>query len=173
MDSKSDSVFLPLIGRKVQTLSAATNTSSFEGADFLIYENNKEEIIEESSISAINQIKIPIFISLGSINEDKLFNEMSYLLQCGASGLVVSLDGLKLLGNDALNKIYGMNASDSKMEALNNRLEFDQSNGFPSEKRLTGFVNLLDREVELIETERSLLLETIDVIKRASPLVIF
>ncbi|KAI3764064.1 hypothetical protein L2E82_14064 [Cichorium intybus] len=43
MDSKSDSVFLPLVGRKVQTSDAAMNASSFEGADFLIYNNNGEE----------------------------------------------------------------------------------------------------------------------------------
>ncbi|KAI3760094.1 hypothetical protein L1987_50484 [Smallanthus sonchifolius] len=175
MDSKSDSVFLPLIGRKVQTSNAAMNTamnaSSFEGADFLIYENNKEEIIEESSISAINQIKIPIFVSVGSINEDNLFNEMSYLLQSGASGLVVSLEGLQLLGNDALNKLYSIHASDKKMGALNNGLEFDRSNEFPSEKGFSGFVNLVDREIELIQTERALLLETIEVIQRASPLM--
>ncbi|KAK9067624.1 hypothetical protein SSX86_011735 [Deinandra increscens subsp. villosa] len=171
MDSKSDSVFLPLIGRRVQTSNAAMNASSFEGADFLIYENDNEEIIEESSLSAINQIKIPIFLSVGSIDEDKLFNQMSYLLQSGASGIVVSLECLKLLGNDALNKIYSMHASDKKIEALNSGLEFDGSNGVPSEKRFTGFVNLVDREVELIETERSLLLETIDVIQRASPLM--
>ncbi|KAL8224889.1 hypothetical protein R6Q57_017446 [Mikania cordata] len=167
MDSKSDSVFLPLIGRNVQTSDAALNDSSFEGADFLIFENNKEETIEEATISAINQIKIPIFVSVDSNNEDKLFNKMSYLLQSGASGLVVSLEGLKLLGNDALNKIYSMHASNKETEAL----EFDRSNGVPSEKGFAGFMNLLDREAELIETERSLLLETIDVIQRASPLM--
>ncbi|KAD6120139.1 hypothetical protein R6Q59_026156 [Mikania micrantha] len=171
MDSKSDSVFLPLIGRNVQTSDATLNDSSFEGADFLIFENNKEETIEESTISAINQIKIPIFVSVDSNNENKLFNKMSYLLQSGASGLVVSLEGLKLLGNDALNKIYNMHASNKEAEALHNRLEFDRSNGVPSEKGFVGFMNLLDREAELIETERSLLLETIDVIQRASPLM--
>ncbi|KAI7755491.1 hypothetical protein M8C21_031665 [Ambrosia artemisiifolia] len=171
MDSKSDSVFLPLIGRKVQTSDIVMNGSSFEGADFLIYESSKEEIIDEPLISAINQVKIPIFVSIDSTNEDKLFNEMSYMLQSGASGLVVSLEGLKLLGNDAFNKIYSMRASDTKTEALNNGLEFDRSNGFPSEKGLAGFVNLLDRERELIQTERLLLLETVDVIQRASPLM--
>ncbi|KAM0027846.1 putative dynamin GTPase [Helianthus debilis subsp. tardiflorus] len=171
MDSKSDSVFLPLIGRKVQTSDDAMNGSSFEGADFLIYENKNEQITEEPLISAINQIKIPIFVSVDSINEDKLFNEMSYALQSGASGLVVSLEGLKLLGNDGLNKIYSMHASDKKTEAFGSGLEFDQSNGFPTGKGFAGFVNLVDRERELIQTERSLLLETIDVIQRASPLM--
>ncbi|KAJ0878192.1 putative dynamin GTPase [Helianthus annuus] len=171
MDSKSDSVFLPLIGRKVQTSDVAMNGSSFEGADFLIYENKNEQMTEEPLISAINQIKIPVFVSVDSINEDKLFNEMSYALQSGASGLVVSLEGLKLLGNDGLNKIYSMHASDKKTEAFDSGLEFDRSNGFPSEKGFAGFVNLVDRERELIQTERSLLLETIDVIQRASPLM--
>ncbi|KAF5785073.1 putative dynamin GTPase [Helianthus annuus] len=171
MDSKSDSVFLPLIGRKVQTSDVAMNGSSFEGADFLIYENKNEQLTEEPLISAINQIKIPVFVSVDSINEDKLFNEMSYALQSGASGLVVSLEGLKLLGNDGLNKIYSMHASDKKTEAFDSGLEFDRSNGFPTEKGFAGFVNLVDRERELIQTERSLLLETIDVIQRASPLM--
>nr|GEV07714.1 probable transmembrane GTPase FZO-like, chloroplastic [Tanacetum cinerariifolium] len=71
---------------------------------------------------------------------------------------------LKLLGKDALNMIYSMWASDKRMEASNDGLELDKSNGF------AGFVNLLDREVELVETERSLLREAIDVIQRASPL---
>ncbi|XP_076923259.1 putative transmembrane GTPase FZO-like, chloroplastic [Bidens hawaiensis] len=171
MDSKSDSVFLPLIGREVQHLNAAINGSSFEGADFLIYDNSQEQVMDESSTSAINQIKIPIFVYVDSSNEDKLLNEMAFLLQCRASGLVVSLEGLKLLENNALNKIYSMYASDKKMEALSNGLEFDQSNGLPSGKGYAGFVNLVDREKELIQAERSLLLETIDVLQRASPLM--
>lgn len=171
MDSKSDSVFLPLIGRKVQTSNAAMNASAFEGADFLIYDKDKEESSEGSLVSVINQVKIPTFVTVDSINGDKLFDEMSYLLQSGASGLVVSLEGLKLLGSDALNKIYSMQVSNKRMESLDNRLEFDESNGFPSEKGFPGFVKLEDREAELIETERSLLLEAISVIQRASPLM--
>ncbi|XP_076942044.1 putative transmembrane GTPase FZO-like, chloroplastic [Bidens hawaiensis] len=171
MDSKSDSVFLPLIGREVQTLNAAINGSSFEGSDFIIYDNSQEQVADESSISAINQIKIPIFVSVVSSNKDKLLNEMSFLLQSGASGLVVSLEGLKLLENDAMNKIYSMYASDKKMEALSNGPEFDRSNGLPSGKGFAGFVNLVDREKQLIQAERSLLLETIKVLQRASPMM--
>lgn len=170
MDSKSDSVFLPLIGRKVQTTNAAMNASSFEGADFVIYDKSKEENIADSIIS---QVKIPTFVTVDSITEDTLFNEMSYLLQSGASGLVVSLEGLKLLGTDALNKIYILQASGKNLEDLSNGLELDKFNGFPGEKRLMGFLSLEEREAELIETERSLLLEAIDVIQRASPMVIF
>lgn len=173
MDSKSDSVFLPLIGRKVQSLDAAMNASSFEGADFLIYDNNGDESIEEPSVSIISQTKIPTFFTVNPDNKDKLSNEMSYLLQSGASGLVVSLEGLKLLGNDALNKIYSMQASDKRTEALRNGLVMESENGVLGEKGFTGFVNLEDREVELIESERSMLLEAIDLIQRASPLVMF
>ncbi|CAH1447406.1 unnamed protein product [Lactuca virosa] len=171
MDSKSDSVFLPLIGRKVQSLDAAMNASSFEGADFLIYNNNGEESIEEPSVSIINQTKIPTFFTVNPDKKDKLSNEMLYLLQSGASGLVVSLEGLKLLGNDALNKIYSMQASDKRTEALRDGLVLESENGVLGEKGFTGFVNLEDREVELIETERSMLLEAIDLIQRASPLM--
>lgn len=167
MDSRSDSVFLPLVGRRVQSSNSDMTDSSFEGADFLIYDIHKEESIEKLSASVINKIKIPTFVTIDSVDEDKLLKEMSYLLQSGASGFVVSLEGLKLLGKDALNMIYSMRASDRRMETLNDGLELEKSNGF------TGFVNLLDREVELMETERSLLLEAIDVIQRASPLVIF
>lgn len=173
MDSKSDSVFLPLVGRKVQTADAAMNASSFEGADFLIYDSNKEESIEELSVSVISQVKIPTFVTVDSLDEDSLFNEMTFLLQSGASGLVVSLEGLRLLGNNALNKIYSMQASDKRIEGLSDSLELDRSNGFPGEKGFAGFINLEDQEAELIETERSLLLEAINVIQRASPLVIF
>ncbi|KVH94393.1 Aldolase-type TIM barrel [Cynara cardunculus var. scolymus] len=146
MDSKSDSVFLPLIGRKVQTSNAAMNDSSFEGADFLIYGNDGGESIEELSVSVINQIKIPTFVTVDSVDKDKLFNDISYTLQSGASGLVVSLEGLKLLGNDLLNKIYSMQASNKKPEALRDGLELEMANGFSGEKGFTGFAKLEDRE---------------------------
>ncbi|XP_071738249.1 probable transmembrane GTPase FZO-like, chloroplastic [Rutidosis leptorrhynchoides] len=171
MDSKSDTVFLPLVGRKVQNSNAAMNASSFEGADFIIYDKNKEESIEEVSVSVINQVKIPTFVTVDTLDKDSLINEMTFLLQSGASGLVVSLQGLKLLGNDALDKIYSFQASDKRMEGLSDGLEFDRSNGFPGGKGLAGFINLEDREAQLIETERSLLLEAINVIKRASPMM--
>lgn len=171
MDSKSDSVFLPLIGRKVQTSNAAMNDSSFEGADFLIYGNDGGESIEEMSVSVINQIKIPAFVTVDSVDKDKLFNESLYLLQSGASGLVVSLEGLKLLGNDLLNKFYSMQASNKRPEALRDGLEFEMANGFLGEKGFAGFAKLEDREAELMENERSLLLEAIDIIQRASPLM--
>ncbi|KAJ9543227.1 hypothetical protein OSB04_022934 [Centaurea solstitialis] len=69
MDSKSDSVFLPLIGRKVQSSNASMNDSSFEGADFIIYGNDGGESIEELSVSVINRIKIPTFVTIDSVDK--------------------------------------------------------------------------------------------------------
>ncbi|KAJ6352428.1 hypothetical protein OIU76_001623 [Salix suchowensis] len=66
----------------------------------------------------------------------------SKLLKSGASGLVLSLEELRLLSDDALSQMFD-----------------------------TAFVKLEDREKQLIEKERSILLEAIDVIQKANPLM--
>jgi hypothetical protein len=49
----------------------------------------------------------------------------------------------------------------------------DMENDIHEKTTVAGFVKLEDREKQLIEKERSILLEAIDVIQKASPLVIF
>ena len=76
-------------------------------------------------------------------------------------------------GDEFLQKLFGtVYASDDGGNMSENKLNVD--NGFQSETEVVaGFVKLEDREKLLIETERLVLNEAIEAIKRAAPLVIF
>lgn len=175
MDSKSESVFLPLVARYVQTSNAAVNASSFEGADFLIYDFDGDKYPHELTSSVLGHVKIPTFVTVDLLAEEKLSTEISDLLRSGASGLAVSLKGLRVLGLDFLNKSYGVYGSTrgtpEKQQSLDKLTVLDVDNGFPSEDGMAGFVNLVDRERQFIRTERALLLEAINAIQRAAPLM--
>lgn len=170
-DSMSESVVLPLVGRNVQTLDAAFNASSSEGADFLVCcfgEGQKADVIENSLFT---NVKIPIFI----MNASPLV-DVSKFLKSGASGFVISLEDLSLFNDDVLSQMFYANGTTNEKtdrgEDVSNVKLLDTSNSFFGKERVAGFVKFEDREKQLIETERSVLLEAIDVIKKASPLVI-
>ncbi|KAF5744198.1 FZO-like [Tripterygium wilfordii] len=172
MDSKSDSVVLPLVGRKVQTANAALNASNSEGADFLLYSFGEEQGV------LFDNVKIPIFIGCDAPGGDatSLLAEALKAVKPAASGLVISLDDLRLLSDNVLDELlnaaYSVNTIPknepghfSKLKSLN--VDGDVRGG----KRLLGFVKLEDREKLLIERERMVLLEAIDVIKKTAPLM--
>ncbi|CAK9147067.1 unnamed protein product [Ilex paraguariensis] len=176
MDSKSEAIVLPLVARDVQTLNAAVNASNFEGADFLIYGIDGERDHKELVSSVFEHVKIPIFIMSNTCGVEKLFNEGSQLLKSGASGLVISLEELKSFGDDDLSRLFysiyvPKEPKHEKVQSSQKIWTLDTDNGFPGKKRVAGFTELEDREQQIIEKERSVLLEAINVIQRAAPLM--
>lgn len=174
MDSKSDSVVLPLVARNVQTLDAALSASSAEGADFLIYSIVGDVVPN----SVFLNVKIPIFVMFTSFGDDTLLTEASKLLKCGASGLVLTLNSFKLFTDNALSKLfndaYTLNTRTSDKVYTFSELELlDVDNNVTGRSGVAGFIKLEDREKQFIDKERSVLLEVIDVIQKAAPMVIF
>ncbi|PON55284.1 Thiamine phosphate synthase [Parasponia andersonii] len=176
MDSKSDSVVLPLVARNVQTVDAALNASKSEGADFLIYSIGEEENVDVVLNSIRENVKIPIFVVFSSYGEEVLANEASKFLKSGASGLVTSVNDFAKFSDDALNNLlndaYTLNIrTQDEFDNLNENKLLNGDNGFEAEERVAGFIKLEDREKQFIERERSVLLKAIKVIQKAAPLM--
>ncbi|KAK9161185.1 hypothetical protein Syun_007526 [Stephania yunnanensis] len=172
MESKSDYVVLPIVARKVQTENAALIASNSEGADFLIYSSDKKEHAEVHVSSVAQNVKIPVFSTVALLREDAPFSEASKSLQSGASGLVVGLEDVKLFSNDALSKLFlnvNVRSTISKDENKNS-YKFDKKRSH-GKKGFAGFIQLEDREKQLIEVERMVLLEAISVMQKAAPLM--
>ncbi|KAK0581509.1 hypothetical protein LWI29_014647 [Acer saccharum] len=169
-DSKSESVVLPLVGRKVQTANAAVNASNSEGADFLICGSREGKFVDVVDNSLFDNVKIPVFVIHTSRGEATSLVEMSKFLKSGASGLVISLADLRWFSDDVLGQLFNATYAISKdpQDELNELKLLESDNSFHG---VAGFVNLEDREKQLIETERSLLLEAINIIQKAAPLM--
>ncbi|CAH9081216.1 unnamed protein product [Cuscuta europaea] len=171
LDSKSESVVLPLVARVVETPEAAIQASNSEGADFILYNvgnNRSEEVMR----SVFETLKVPVFVMIGSHGEGKLLNDVSYFLQLGASGFVISIDELKVVGNEEFSKLLlGAHAPEMKTEEGFGLQIFGSGNGFPGKKKVAGFTKLRKRELHLVETEKLILHETINAIKQAAPLM--
>ncbi|KAK9282279.1 hypothetical protein L1049_005193 [Liquidambar formosana] len=176
MDSKSESVVLPLVARNVQTAKAALNASNSEGADFLIYSIDEEKNAGDVMNSVFQRVKIPIFIIFASCGKESSITEASILLRSGASGFVFSLEDLGFFSDDVLSNLFGTESATSKitqegLESFNKLKSLDVDNGFHGKKRVAGFIKLEDREKQFIETERLVLFEAINVIQKAAPLM--
>lgn len=177
MDSKSEElVVLPLVARIVQTPTAAVDASNSEGADFLIYEVGGNSKPEELVSSVFANLKIPVFVTIGSLGDPKLFNEASDLLESGASGIVISMEDLRSVSDDDFGKLfysaYAVKKKTEEKSQSNSQLKVsDLGNGFPGRKRVAGFIDLRDREQQLLEKERLVLRETINVIEKAAPMM--
>ncbi|GMH02685.1 hypothetical protein Nepgr_004524 [Nepenthes gracilis] len=176
MGSKSESVILPVVGRCVQTVDAAVSASKSEGADFLIYSTEVEEHTNVPIQSMCANVKAPIFTTT-TLNEDTVsFDLASRLLRSGASGLVITLRTLKLSMGDTLSKLLSdahttNNRSQDKVTRVNKFKMLDVIDGLAGEKGVAGFVKLEHREVQFIKKERWILLEAINVIQKAAPLM--
>ncbi|XP_019188633.1 PREDICTED: probable transmembrane GTPase FZO-like, chloroplastic [Ipomoea nil] len=172
LDTKSESVVLPLVARIVQTPAAALQASNSEGADFIIF-NVGESRSEEVVSSVFETLKVPVFVMIDSLGEGKLFNEASYFLELGASGLVISTNELKFISNDdGFSKLFfGARALEMKTEEKDRDQVFDSVNGFPGRKGAAGFTKLREIEQQLIKTEKLILRETINAIEQAAPLM--
>ena len=179
MDSRSESVILPLVARSVQSANAALTASNSEGADFLLYGIVEEKQQSRASVTSIfENVKIPIFAMVPSHAKETSLFEASELLKAGASGLVVSLEDLRSFSDDVLRKLFetvhAMNKrTENELQNLNKLKHSVVNSHFPGQRRVAGFTILADREKEVIETERLVLLEAINIIQNAAPLVIF
>ncbi|KAK4357375.1 hypothetical protein RND71_022985 [Anisodus tanguticus] len=177
MDSKSEElVVLPLVARIVQTPTAAVYASNSEGADFLIYEVGVNSKPEELVNSVFEHLKIPVFVTIGSLGDRKLFNEASNLLESGASGVVISMEDLRSVSDDDFGKLfdsaYALKKKTEEKSQSNSPLKIsDLGNGFPGRKGVAGFIDLRDREEQLLEKEKLVLHETIHVIEKAAPMM--
>ncbi|PHT72692.1 hypothetical protein T459_23477 [Capsicum annuum] len=177
MDSKSEElVVLPLVARIVQTPTAAVDASNSEGADFLIYEVSGNNKLEELVSSVFANVKIPVFVTIGSLGDRKLFNEASNLLESGASGIVISMEDSRSVSDDDFGKLfysaYALKKKTEEKSQSNSQVEVsDFGNGFPGRKGVAGFIDLRDKEKQLLEKERLVLHETINVIEKAAPMM--
>lgn len=175
-NSNSESVILPLVARNVQTANAALNASISEGADFLIYDISRDKPVDAAVHSVFENVKIPIFLAFASYGENTLFTEASNSLKLGASGIVISLEGLRLFGDEVLRKLFNPVAMNKrKRDEVGSSIKLklmNVDNGVYGKKVVAGFIKLEDREKQLIETEKTVLLEAISAIQKAAPLVI-
>ncbi|XP_060181363.1 probable transmembrane GTPase FZO-like, chloroplastic isoform X1 [Lycium barbarum] len=177
MDSKSEElVVLPLVARIVQTPTAAVDASNSEGADFLIYEVGGNSEPGELVSSVFQNVKIPVFVMIGSLGDQKLFNEASNLLESGASGIVISMEDLRSVGDDDFGRLffsaYALKKKTEEKSQSNSQLKVsDLGNGFPGRKGVAGFIDLRDREEQLLGKEKLVLRETINAIEKAAPMM--
>lgn len=174
LDSISDSLFLPLVARNVKSTISAVNASKSEGADFLLYDFDEEKL-DMTTDSVFKNVKIPIFILFSSYGENT-FHEALKWLEFGASGIVISLQALRLLSNDAVGKLFDSiftenGRKEDDFESANLSGLLNTGNGALG-TQVAGFANLEDREKQVIETEKLVLREAINVIQKAAPLVI-
>ncbi|KAL8548348.1 hypothetical protein ACS0TY_007609 [Phlomoides rotata] len=176
MDSKTDSVILPLVARNVQTCDAAIDASNSEGADFLILTISGDSFPEELVSSVSGRVKIPIFIMDDSSRDEISLKMSMYSVKSGVSGIVVSVDEFNSMREDGLSKLfYSEYASNKKVEDIGQSADtlkpIDTGNGFYGKKMIAGFTRLEEKEQQFIDKERSILLEAINVIQSATPLM--
>lgn len=175
MSSKSDSVVLPLVGRIVQTVNAALSASNSEGADFLIYRSFTEQW-SDIQLQSINEtVKIPIFVETDLTNNGLLSNIASKVLMSGASGVVTTLDKLKSVADVLSEFLYDTSATSKvfldEVPKPNKLNMFNNNNGFVGEANSSSFVKLEEKEAQFIKKERRLLVEAVNAIEKAAPLV--
>ncbi|XP_031744115.1 probable transmembrane GTPase FZO-like, chloroplastic isoform X2 [Cucumis sativus] len=175
LDSTSDSLFLPLVARNVKSSISAVNASKSEGADFLLYDFDEEKL-DMTTDSVFKNVKIPIFILFSSYGANVTFHEALKWLEFGASGLVISLQALRLLSNDDVGKLFDSiftenGRKEDDIESSNSSSLFNMGNGALGTTQVAGFANLEDREKQVIETEKLVLREAINVIQKAAPLM--
>lgn len=176
MESKTDSVVLPLVARTVQTANSALIASNSEGADLLILAMDNDRCAEVLDNSSYEHVKVPVFTMIDSLVEGTPFTAATKFLQSGASGLVISLEDINLFSDDALDQLltgYKMNRMMQSELQSSNRHEMDLSKRFNGRNEVSGFTTIEDKEKQLIEVEKLVLLEAIAVIRKAAPLVVF
>ncbi|XP_026456540.1 probable transmembrane GTPase FZO-like, chloroplastic [Papaver somniferum] len=162
MESKSDNtVILPLVGRCVNTADAALSASNSEGADFLIYLNYRGNNLD----TIFQTVKVPVFATFGLKGEQLKLADASKLFQSGAGGLVVSLDDLKLLSDDALRNLFTPVSNKTQDDSrIMDRVEQGKNGVIPS-------IDVDEKEAEFIEMEKIVLQDAISIIQKAAPLM--
>uniref|UniRef100_A0A1J3I5A0 Uncharacterized protein in xynA 3'region n=1 Tax=Noccaea caerulescens TaxID=107243 RepID=A0A1J3I5A0_NOCCA len=166
MGSNPDSVVLPLVARIVKDVDSALSAASSEGADFIILESGEDKQVGllADSLLKSKSVKIPIFVTCRSKGEAK---QEFQLLNSGASGFVISLRDLRSSRDVALRQCldgaYGLSheTQNGNEEAL---VEARKNSA-------AGFTKLKDKQKQIIEMEKSVLQETIEIIQKAAPLM--
>lgn len=176
MKSKPDAVYLPLVARNVQTLESARNATISEGADFFVTSTAGLDYASLLANSVTKHVKVPIFFTVVDfIRDDLPSNVLSKLLQSGACGVIVSLDDLKLLGDEFMREmfstVYEVDKTLLNEFPNSNRIESNNVRVVNGKKGISGFVKLDDNEMQLIEAERHLLHEAVTVIRKATPMM--
>ncbi|XP_043691420.1 probable transmembrane GTPase FZO-like, chloroplastic isoform X2 [Telopea speciosissima] len=175
VQSKSESTFLPLVARNVQTASAALNASNSEGADCILYSADGINHVELSVNPVLQNVKVPVFTTIALVGQGSLLTEASKLLSSGASGLVITLEDMKLFSDDTLSKLFNTivinRRAQHQIQSFNKLEKGDVIDKFHEKKGYTGFTKLEDREKTIIERERQVMLETTAVIRKAAPLM--
>ncbi|WZZ11682.1 hypothetical protein YC2023_097603 [Brassica napus] len=159
MGSNSESVVLPLVARIVKDVESALTASSSEGADFLILVGSRED--QQLADSLLKSVKIPIFVVCISKGEAK---EELQLLRSGASGFVVSLHDLRSSRDVALRQFL-----DGASYVNENETPLVEASDL--HEKAAGLVKFEDKQKEIIEMEKSVLRETIEIIHKAAPLM--
>ncbi|ESQ36613.1 hypothetical protein EUTSA_v10006729mg [Eutrema salsugineum] len=174
MGSNPDSVVLPLVARIVKDVDSALGASSSEGADFLIIASGEDKQVAVLADSLSKSVKIPIFVTCGSKGEAK--DELQ-LLKSGASGFVISLKDLRSSRDVALRQCldgpYAVNhETKNKNETiLKEKPLAEATSDLHEKKNSAGFIKLEDKQKQIIEMEKSVLKETIEIIQKAAPLM--
>lgn len=175
INSKSDTVTLPVVGRSVQTVNAALTASNSEGADFLICSSLMEQWSYLLIQSLNESVKIPIFFESKSLKNDILSNKLSKIVTSGVSGVVTTLEELKSIGDVLSKLLYETSTMNERIPdeiPKSNKLNLlNTTNGFAGEAEISSFVKLEEKEVQFIKKERHLLVEAINAIEKAAPLM--
>ncbi|KAG7652892.1 Thiamine phosphate synthase/TenI [Arabidopsis suecica] len=173
MGSNPDSVVLPLVARIVKDVDSALSASSSEGADFLILGAGEDKQVGFLVEALLKSVKIPIFVTCRSNGEAK---EELQLLKSGASGFVISLKDLRSSRDVALRQCLDgahvvNHETQNKNESILNDTSFVEVSDLPEKNNSAGFIKLEDKQKLIIEMEKSVLKETIEIIQKAAPLM--
>ncbi|CAN1729172.1 Probable transmembrane GTPase FZO-like, chloroplastic, partial [Linum perenne] len=171
MESKSESVILPLVAKIVETPKSAVDGASSEGADFLILSSGSEDTFDSEFDTGFQSVKIPIFVGYASNAESA-----PLMIKSRPSGYVMSLDDLRLVSDDSLSQLFQSvstleQKTQNEVANLNKYNELNFESGVNGRDTVAGFVRLEDKGKRLVEKEKSVLSDAIDIIKKAVPMM--
>lgn len=180
MKSNADSIYLPIVARRIQSANSALSASSSEGADFLIVNTGSGDFVDVINDVVGQHVKIPIFVTLNHLSEGTYSDFTSRLLQSGVSGVVTSLAGMELLNDDLIKKDFtkvgsaeelpqASYSSAGMLEDVNNVMVLTRD---CEKTKVAGFTKLDEEVIKLIEIEKPILNEAITIIRKAAPMVI-
>ncbi|KAH9617554.1 hypothetical protein KSS87_007131 [Heliosperma pusillum] len=175
MGSKSESVYLPVIGKMVQTVNAAIFACDSEGADFLIFNSPVEQHTDILRESINQKIEIPVFYQSSFFKNDGFFNKVPMKIMPAASGVVTTLEELMSNG-DLLGKlVYNIPAvndtSPKEIANFSKKNMLNTTNGLGGNLGFDSFVKLEDSEAQFIKKERRVLVAAANIIEKAAPLM--
>lgn len=179
MKSNADSIYLPIVARRIQSANSALSASSSEGADFLIVNTGSGDFVDVINDVVGQHVKIPIFVTLNHLSEGTYSDFTSRLLQSGASGVVTSLAGMELLNDDLIKKDFtkvgsaeelpqASYSSAGMLEDVNNVMVLTRD---CEKTKVAGFTKLDEEVIKLIEIEKPILNEAITIIRKAAPMM--